>query len=115
MRGIIRSTESIRRGCGGFGPVVSGSVEAGVIFGRGGTASGGGGIFWGGPQGLNAGGFLSAGGFVGGAGYGASYPAPLGGGTTGVLGPYIGGGAGGFLTNAKSPTDLKGPFNTYSI
>jgi hypothetical protein len=30
-------------------------------------------------------------------------------------GAYIGGGIGGFFTNAASPMDLKGPFNTFSI
>jgi hypothetical protein len=102
-------------GLWGFGPVVSGSVEAGIVFGGGGTASAGGGVFGGGRQGLNVGGFASTGGFVGGAGYGASYPAPLPGGTTGVAGAYAGVGAGGFITNATSAADLKGPFSTYSI
>ena len=102
-------------GLWGFGLTVSGSIEAGVIVGGGATASAGGGIFGGGPQGLNVGGFKSAGGFAGVAGKGASYPASLPGGTTGVAGAYLGVGGGGFITNAKSAEDLKGPFNTYSI
>jgi RHS repeat-associated protein len=102
-------------GLWGFGPVGSFSAEGGLAAGGGVTASFGGGIFWGGPQGLNAGGFASGGAFIGAPGYSSSYPTPLPGGTTGVLGAYAGAGAGGFVTNATNVDELKDAFNTYSI
>ena len=101
-------------GLWGFGLIGSGSVEAGVVAGGGATGSVGGGVFWGGPQGLNVGGFVSGGAFVGGPGFGLSYPT-LPGGMTAVGGAYAGAGAGFFFTNAADPGELKWVFTTYSF
>jgi RHS repeat-associated protein len=101
-------------GLWGFGGIVSGSAEGGVVVaGGGGTASAGGGFFWGGPQGGNAGGFASTGGFLGGPGYGPSYPSGNSGNVAG--GAFAGAGGGAFITNAKCAGQLKGPFNTFSF
>jgi RHS repeat-associated protein len=100
----------------GFGLQASASVEGGVIVaGAGATGSVGGGIFGGGPQGLNVGGYASGGAFAGGPGYGTSYPAVQPGGTTAVAGAAAGGGGGIFFTNGTSAAELSGPFNTYSL
>ncbi len=100
----------------GFGLQGSTSIEAGIGFvGAGATGSIGRGVFGGGPQGLNVGGFASGGAFAGGPGYGASYPAVQPGGTTAVAGAAAGVGGGIFFTNATNAPELAGPFNTYSI
>ena len=104
------------QGLWGFGLQASASVEAGaIVAGAGATGSVGGGIFWGGSQGLNVGGYASGGAFAGGPGYGASYPAVQPGGTMAVAGAAAGGGGGIFFTNATSAAELGGPFNTYSL
>jgi RHS repeat-associated protein len=103
-------------GLWGFGPQASATVEAGaLVAGGGATGSVGGGVFWGGQQGLNLGAFASGGAFVGGPGYGASAPNAQPGGTTAVARAAAGVGGGVFLTNATSAGELSGPFNTYSI
>ena len=48
----------------GAGGTVSGAGDGGIGLGLGGNASAGGGVFWGGQQGGNVGGFASAGGFI---------------------------------------------------
>lgn len=110
--GIIDPT-----GLWGFGIAGGGSAEAGAIgVGAGATASGGAGVFWGGPQGVNAGAYGSAGAFAGGPGYGAQYPCyPQGNNANIAAGAFAGVGAGGFLTNASSAGDLRGPFDTYTV
>ena len=95
----------------GFGIIVGGSTEAGVgPAGAVSTASAGVGPFWGGPQGTNIGGFYTKGGFIGGPGYGISYP--IGNNPNTVSGAYGGGGIGGYITNAKCASQLAGPFIT---
>ncbi|MDA8248906.1 MAG: DUF6531 domain-containing protein [Rhodospirillales bacterium] len=103
-------------GLWGFGLQGSASVEGGVLAaGAGATGSVGGGVFGGGPQGLNVGAYASGGAVAGGPGYGVSYPGVRPGGTTAVAGAAAGGGAGIFFTNATSAAGLSGPFNTYSL
>ena len=104
----------------GIGVIGGGSAEAGIGVGAGNTGFIGGGIFWGGPQGANWGGFAGGGSMIGGPGFGAN--APNGSGTKGgvVIGfpvgtPYIGGGVGGYITNAKCAGGLGGPFDTWTV
>lgn len=78
------------------------------VLGLGGSVSAGAGVFGGGQSGINLGGFASAGGFIGGPGIGPSYPAGNCGNT--AAGAYAGIGVGGFLTNATSAAELRGPF-----
>ena len=100
----------------GIGIIGGGSGEiGGGLIGAAGTYSLGGGIFWGGQQGINWGGFNTIGGFAGGPGYGLSYPYPSGDNFNTIAGGYAGGGIGGYLTNANSPCDLKGPFRTFTF
>lgn len=100
----------------GFGVVASGSAELGQgLLGAGVTASVGGGVFWGGQQGVNLGGFASGGAFAGAPSLAASFPTVPRHGTTSVIGSYLGGGGGVFLTSAKSAADLRGPFITYTL
>ncbi len=106
-------------GSWGIGPIVSGSAEAGpfpvgiIPVGAGATGSLGGGIFGGGQQGINLGGFGRAGGFLGGPGYGYSYPG--GNNPNFAGGAFAGIGAGLFVTNANSVSELTGPFYTLSF
>lgn len=98
----------------GIGVLGSGSAEAGLVaIGAGATGSVGGGVFWGGPEGANLGGFASAGAFAGGPGYGLSYPVGNSGNVVG--GAFAGLGGGVFLTNATRANQLSGPFDTYSF
>jgi hypothetical protein len=70
-------------------------------------------VFWGGSQGINVGGFASAGGFVGAPGLpGPSYPK---GNCNGALGAFAGAGGGWFLTNANSANELSGPFQNINF
>jgi hypothetical protein len=62
---------------------------------------------------MNMGGFASWGGFLGGPGYGPSYPRGNSGNVVG--GAYAGLGGGVFVTNAKCAGELRGAFNTYSF
>ncbi len=103
-------------GLWGFGAIVSGSAEGGIVVaGAGATGSAGGGIFWGGSSGTTLGGFASFGAFAGGPGWGvSSAPSPCGG-TTVAGGAYAGIGRGAFLTNATNASQLSGPFDTYSF
>ncbi|MBF0330144.1 MAG: RHS repeat-associated core domain-containing protein [Nitrospirae bacterium] len=91
-----------------------GSIEGGLVaVGAGATGSAGGGVFWGGPQGTNVGGFASFGAFAGGPNYGHSYPS---GNSSNVAGgAFAGGGGGFFITNATCANQLSGPFDTYSF
>jgi RHS repeat-associated protein len=101
-------------GLWGSGPVVSGGVDAGTgVLGEGGSASAGAGVFGGGSQGINVGGFASAGGFVGGPGLpGPTYPK----GTCHGAGGLFGGVSGGwFFTNATSANGLSGPFQNVNL
>lgn len=109
-------------GQSGFGLLYGGSFEMGqglLGFGLAGSAAGG--VFWGGQQGVNLGGYGSAGAFAGvppltnGSPINFSYPEIPPGGTTSVIGAYAGAGLGLFWTNATSAAGLAGPFNTYSI
>lgn len=102
-------------GLWGFGVIGSGSAEVGLIaIGAGATGSLGGGVFGGGSRGLSLGGFASAGAFAGGPGYAVSYPSPCEE-TTLVGGAFAAAGVGGFLTNATTASELRGPFDTYSF
>ena len=106
-------------GLWGLGGIGSASAEAGLgVVGGGGNVAAGGGLFWGGTGGVNLGGFASAGGFLGGPHYGPSYPAqkPASCGQPNVaLGGFAGAGIGGFLTNANSASELRGPFTNYNV
>jgi RHS repeat-associated protein len=100
-------------GLWGFGLIGSGSAEVGLGQGAGATGSLGGGLFGGGPEGLNPGGFASFGAMRGGLGEGKGYPCSdpdnfIGGG-------FVGAGGGAFFTNATSASGLKGPFYTASF
>ena len=104
-------------GLWGFGVAGGGSIEGGVVVaGAGATASVGAGLFGGGQSGLNLGAFASAGAFAGGPGYGKQCPAYPGGNKSNVAGgAFAGVGAGGFLTNATSAAELRGPFDTWTF
>lgn len=106
------------RGLLGFGGVVGGSIEAGALkYGVGGNDSAGGGVFGGGTEGLNLGGFASAGGYSNLPKTGVNqYPQdPVDGTQNAILGLFAGVGGGAFLTNADSANDLKGPFDTFNF
>jgi hypothetical protein len=105
------------------GPEVGIGGEIGIPgLGAGINASAGGGMFWGGPQGPNFGGFVGGGGYYGGPDSGSGYPGGAGG-----AGGYSGGpmrwtlsggasvGIGGFLTNADTPGQLAGPFHALNV
>jgi RHS repeat-associated protein len=102
-------------GLWGFGGTVAAGGDAGTgPLGLAGSGSAGGGVFWGGQQGVNVGGYASAGGFVGGPGLpGPSYPS--GDCDHFASGAYGGIGGGVFFTNATSADQLKGPFTTLNI
>jgi RHS repeat-associated protein len=102
-------------GLWGIGGIGSASAEGGIVVGSGVTVSVGAGVFGGGSQGVNLGGFASAGAFSGAPGAAVSYPGAQPGGTTATLGGFAGVGGGGFITNATNVGDLAGPFNTYSL
>jgi len=101
-------------GLWGTGPIVSAGGDAGTgVLGGGGSASAGAGVFGGGSQGINVGGFASAGGFVGGPGLpGPSYPK---GNCHGAGGVFGGAGGGWFFTNATSANGLSGPFQNVNL
>ncbi len=82
------------RGLWGVGVIGGGTAEAGIP-GAGVSVSAGVGGFWGGPQGGNS--------------PSGCKSTPL------VVGGFAGGGAGPFLTNANSASQLGGPFDTWSI
>jgi hypothetical protein len=98
----------------GVGVSASGSAEAGAgAVGAGATGSAGGGIFF---KGLHpsAGGFYGGGAMAGGPGWGKAAPkCPNK--KNGILGAFVGGGVNIFVTNASKPSDLAGPFKTYSL
>lgn len=101
-------------GLWGAGGVAGGTVTVGTgAAGGGGTYTVGGGLFGGGDQGVNVGAFQSVGGFVGGPGYGPSYPPDNS--RNAALGAYGGGGVGGFITNATSAADLVRTTGTISL
>ena len=83
------------------------------IVGGGTTGALGYGIFGGGERGINFGGFASFGAFLGGPGYGLSYPAGNNS-RNFAVGGFVGAGRGFFLTNAKCAKELKGPIDTAS-
>jgi RHS repeat-associated protein len=96
-------------GLWGIGLIGTASAEGGLgVLGGAASAGAGGGVFWGGSPGINVGGFVSAGGFVGGPGLGPSYPA--GNCRNLAAGAYAGISGGVFFTNANSANDLRGPF-----
>ena len=100
-------------GLWGFGGVLGGSAEGGaVVVGAGATVSGSAGVFWGGPQGTSVGAYASAGAFAGGPGYGPQYPKYPEGNNSNVAGGAFAGAGGGFVTNACSAGELRGPFDT---
>lgn len=78
--------------------------EEGGLLGQRGVTPLVGGVFVGGDQGVNLGSFQSVGGFVGGPGYGPSYPSDNSGNS--ATGGYAGAGVGAFVTNANSVADL---------
>jgi RHS repeat-associated protein len=106
-----------------FGIGVGGSetIDIGLgVIGLGETGSAGGGLFWGGPQGLDAGAFASWGGFAGGSaggpgtGWGAAYPkkpCP----DHAAVGAFAGLGGSVWLTNATNADQLAGPFVTRNV
>ncbi len=100
-------------GLDGFGLIGGGTVEAGIgHLGGGATASGGGGAFWGGPNGANLGAFRSYGAYSGGPTKGSSWTYPQSNSKGTALGAFAGAGGGAFVTNAKCAADLKGPATT---
>lgn len=102
-------------GLAGFGVTAGGSAEAGVGRLSGGvTASAGGGVFWG--SGLNAGGYASGGVISKGPTAGTTWTAPAS--DTkgkGVVGGFLGAGAGVYVTNAECASELKGSADTTSL
>jgi len=98
----------------GVGVDVGGSVEAGAIAaGAGATGSLGAGVFFNGLH-PSAGALASGGAFAGGPGWGKSAPkCPDK--KNFALGAFAGGGLNVFATNAKTVSDLAGPFKTYSF
>jgi RHS repeat-associated protein len=98
-------------GLWGLGVVGGGSAALGggpVLPSAGLVAASGGGLFFGGPQGVNVGGFTSLGGFanLGAAGHPGSNFA---------FGGFAGLGGGAFLTNANSAADLAKTTHTASL
>lgn len=103
-------------GLWGFGVSGGQSVEGGLVaVGAGQTGSVGAGIFGEGIGKINLGAFASWGGFLGGPGWGATYPKAADD-NTWALGAFAGGGASAFYAHgATSVCDLEGPFKTYSF
>jgi RHS repeat-associated protein len=96
-----------------FGAVVNASFEGGAIFGTGGTAQAGVGTFFSGTYWNGLGAFASAGGFAG-AGHKRAC-APENGQKTGVLGGFVGVGAGVWVSNVANASDLEGTFKNVNI
>jgi len=94
------------QGLWGFGGDIGASGAYGIgVAGAALNSSAGFGAFWGGDAGLNLGCFESTGAFIGGPGYGPSYPEDD---TLNVaLGAFAGVGGGAFLTNANSAKELE--------
>jgi hypothetical protein len=111
---MTRQPPPIRRACLCTGGTVGGTAEAGLgITGAAGTVSGGGTTCFDPVEGLSAGVIAQAGYFVNGIA-GAQYGPQATGGNFSV-GAFIGAGLGPFLSNAKTPADLEGPFDTVSL
>jgi hypothetical protein len=87
----------------GAGVVVGAQGSAGVGVGSGGQVSGGAGSFYNQQTGgTTLGGYVSNGGMAGGMN-----------GNNAIAGGSVSGGGGLFFTNAKCPSDLKGPFQQW--
>ncbi len=105
----------------GGGVGLNETIDVGLGFiGAGQTGSVGAGLFWGRPQGVDAGAFASRGGFAGGSAgdpgtsWGPAYPRTpcpdhL------AVGAFVGAGADLWLTNATNADQLAGPFVTRNI
>jgi len=87
----------------------------GAVEGAGAQGSIGGGFFYDGNQGLNAGTFVSGGAFAGSPSNGVSAPyrQNIGPGNFSA-GGYVGAGWSVFFTNAQNVQDLSGPFSTWN-
>lgn len=97
----------------GVGVLGGGTGEGGVgVAGTGASGSTGAGIFYSGPNGASAGGFIEGGGFANAGSHMVGAPAQTNGSMG--LGGFAGGGGGFFVTNAGSPQQLSGPFLTFS-
>jgi hypothetical protein len=96
------------------GATIGGTVEAGLA-GPGFAATGSGGPVgcYDTNEGVSAGGFLQGGAFLNGFS-GQQYGEHAEAGNT-AAGAFYGGGAGPFVSNAKTPEDLAGPFDTVSL
>ena len=104
-----QSTSCKARLAGG-GAYAAASLEAGAIIAGGGGQVGVSGVNF--ADGTTAT-YLTRGGFIGGPGYGKTYPASRDGGS--VLGGAVGGGVGVLFTNAKTPSDLVGNATTWNL
>jgi hypothetical protein len=100
-------------GLWGVGVSGSGSAEGGFGTGVVAAAGGGWGAFFNGLSFNSFGSFLTGGLFAGTPAENVSAP-PCPSKNNGVFGGYGGGGLNGFWTNATSPSQLAGPFTTYS-
>jgi RHS repeat-associated protein len=101
-------------GYSGAGLIVGGGGIIGAPgFGAGGNVFAGGGVFWGGPGGTNVGGFYGGGGYGQAGPYQASTPTPSG--PIGGVGASLGGGVGGYVTNADNNGQLGGSFNQVDV
>jgi RHS repeat-associated protein len=97
----------------GFGSQLSATGSFGFVGGAAGTISANYGAFWGGKEGINSGGFVTAGGFVGGPGVGIN---AVGSNDQNVaVGGGVSGSPGIFITNATSRDALVGPFQTVNV
>ncbi len=108
----IASAPHTQAPCKGLGVTYSlgAEAEAGVgPAGLGGQAGGGVGVFLGNGN-ASLGGYVSAGGFAGGPGFGPSYPHQ--GYSNLAWGAFAGGGPSISITNSGAATSLSGPFDT---
>jgi hypothetical protein len=101
-----------------FGVQANVSVEAGVLWGAGGTYSFGGGIFYTPNEGFTVGGFHGGGAFLGGPAIdnlgSLHFPSDCDQ-PTGAFGVYAGVGSGLWISNAGTPAELGGPFSQNNI
>jgi hypothetical protein len=107
-------------GWASVGVVGGGEISVGVVYGAGVQASAGVGVFSGGPQGMNVGGFVAGGAGIGGPSAAGTMPSggesEIGAGKVFFLGAYAGmAGVGPFLTNAKCVKDLEDQFSNVGV
>ncbi len=91
------------------------SAGVGLGWGAGSTGDASIGVFGGGAAGVNVGVAGTTGSFAGGENRGVAYPGFPQGGLNGTIGAFAGFGGGGFVTNATSACQLRGPFDTLIV